>query len=32
MFKFFHPLYLDAITKTLSDSECVRLNKFKLET
>ena len=31
MFKFFHPLSLDAITKTLSDGECVRLKKFNLE-
>ena len=31
MFKFFHPLSLDAISKTLSDKECVTLNKFGLE-
>ena len=31
MFSFFHPLSLDAISKTLSDRECVILNKFKLE-
>ena len=31
MFRFCRPLSLDAITKTLSDSECVRLNKFKFE-
>ena len=31
MFRFFHPLSLDAICKTLSDRECVTLNKFKLE-
>ena len=29
MFKFFHSLSLDALTKTLSDSECVRLKKYK---
>ena len=27
MFMFFHPLSLDAISKTLSDKECVALNK-----
>ena len=27
MFRFFHPLGLDAISKTLSDKECVKLNK-----
>ena len=26
MFRFFHPLSLDAISKTLSDRECVTLN------
>ena len=31
VFTFFHPLSLDAISKTLSDKECVTLNKFKLE-
>ena len=31
MLRFFHPLSLDAISKTLSDRECVTLNKFKLE-
>ena len=31
MFRFFHPISLDAISKTLSDRECVTLNKFKLE-
>ena len=31
IFKFFHPLSLDALTKTLSDDECETLNKFKLE-
>ena len=31
MFKFFHPLSLDAISKTLSNKECVTLNKFGLE-
>ena len=31
MFRCFHPLSLDAIKKTLSDKECVTLNKFKLE-
>ena len=31
MFRFFHPLSLDAISKTLSDEECVTLNKHKLE-
>ena len=31
MFRFFHPLSLDAITKTLSNEECVTLNKFGLE-
>ena len=31
MFRFFHPLRLDAIIKTLSDKECVTLNKFGLE-
>ena len=31
MFKFFHPLSLDAVSKTLSDKECVILNKFGLE-
>ena len=31
MFRFFHPLSLDAISKTLSDKECVTLNKFGLE-
>ena len=31
MFRFFHLLSLDAISKTLSDKECVTLNKFKLE-
>ena len=31
MFRFFHPLSLDAISKTLRDKECVILNKIKLE-
>ena len=31
MFRFFHPLSLDAISKILSDKECLILNKFKLE-
>ena len=31
IFRFFHPLSLDAISKTLSDEECVTLNKFGLE-
>ena len=31
MFWFFHPLSLDAISKTLSDRECVTLNKHGLE-
>ena len=31
IFRFFHPLRLDAISKKLSDRECVALNKFKLE-
>ena len=31
MFRFFHPLSLDAISKTLSDKECVTLNKHELE-
>ena len=31
MFRFFFPLSLDAISKTLSDKECVTVNKFGLE-
>ena len=31
MIRFFHPLSLDAISKTLSDTECVTLNKIGLE-
>ena len=31
MFRFFNPLSLDAISKTLRDKECVTLNKFGLE-
>ena len=31
MLRFFHPLSLDTISKTLSDKECVILNKFGLE-
>ena len=31
MFRFLHPISLDAISKTLSDKECVTLNKFGLE-
>ena len=31
MFRFFHPLSLDAISKTLSEKECVIINKFGLE-
>ena len=30
-FRFFHPLSLDAISKTMSEKECVILNKFGLE-
>ena len=30
-FRFFHPFSLDAITKTLSDKECLTFNKFGLE-
>ena len=29
MFRSFHPLSLDAICKTLSEKECVTLNKFR---
>ena len=31
MVRFFHPLSLDVISKTLSDKECATLNKFGLE-
>ena len=31
MFRFLHPLSLDAINKTLSDGKCVTLNKYGLE-
>ena len=31
MFRFFYPLSLDALSKTLSNEECVTLNKFGLE-
>ena len=31
MFRFFHPLSLDAISKTLSNEECITLNKYGLE-
>ena len=31
MFRFFHPLSYDGISKTLSDRECVTLKKFGLE-
>ena len=31
MFRFFHPLGLDASNKTLSDEECIILNKHGLE-
>ena len=31
MFRFFHPLSLDAKTKTLNESEFERLSNFKLE-
>ena len=31
MFRFFHPLSLDAISKTLSNEECTTLNKCGLE-
>ena len=31
MFRFFHPLSLDAIIKTLSNEECITLNKCGLE-
>ena len=30
MFRFFHPLSLDAISKTLSNEECITLNKCGL--
>ena len=32
MFRFFHPLSLDAITKTLSDRECVTLKTWIRKT
>ena len=28
MYRFFHPLSLDALSKTLSDKECVTLKKI----
>ena len=31
LFRFFHPLSLDAISKTFSDKECVTVNKFEFE-
>ena len=31
MYRFFHPLSLDAISKTLSNEECITLNKCGLE-
>ena len=31
MFRFFHPLSLDAISKTLSNEECITLNKCGLQ-
>ena len=31
IFRFFHSISLDTISKTLSDRECVTLNNFKLE-
>ena len=31
MFRFFHPLSLDAISKIFSDKDCVTLNNFGLE-
>ena len=31
MFRFFHPLSVEAISKTLSDEEYVTLNKHRLE-
>ena len=31
VFRFFHPISLDATSKTLSDKECVTLKEFKLE-
>ena len=31
LFRFLHQLSLDTISKTLSDKECVTLNKFELE-
>ena len=31
MFRLFHPLSLDSISKTLSDKKCVTLNKFEFE-
>ena len=31
MFRFFHPLSLDALSKTLSNEECITLNKCGLE-
>ena len=32
IFKFFHPVSLDVISKTLSDKEFVTLNKYVRET
>ena len=32
MFRFFHRLSLDAISKTLSEKKCVTLNKHRLES
>ena len=31
LFRFFHPHSIDAISKTLSDNECKRLNQFCLK-
>ena len=31
MFRFFHPLSLEAISKTLSNEECITINKCGLE-
>ena len=31
LFRFFHPLSLDALSKTLSNEECITLNKCGLE-
>ena len=31
LYRFFHPLSLDAICKTLGDKECITINKFCLK-